>query len=102
MFVDKETYERAGLVGKPHGAKGKRGLKPRWGTQRSFLLSIVVMYLAGFVLTHADLVIEIDLRSPAMFPSKKGYDRLVQACNKVFDAPVTWLFCNLAASSTAP
>lgn len=31
MFLDKETYERAGLVGKPHGAKGGRGLKPRWG-----------------------------------------------------------------------
>ncbi len=30
MFLDRETYERAGLVGKPHGAKGKRGLKPRW------------------------------------------------------------------------
>lgn len=31
MFVDKETYERAGLVGKPYGAKGGRGSKPRWG-----------------------------------------------------------------------
>jgi ribonuclease P/MRP protein subunit RPP40 len=31
MFLDKEAYERAGLVGKPHGVKGKRGLKPRWG-----------------------------------------------------------------------
>lgn len=30
MFLDKEAYERAGLVGKPHGVKGKRGLKPRW------------------------------------------------------------------------
>lgn len=31
MYLDRETYERAGLVGKPHGVKGKRGLKPRWG-----------------------------------------------------------------------
>ncbi|KAF4344112.1 ribonuclease P MRP subunit POP1 [Fusarium beomiforme] len=30
MFVGKETYERAGLVGKPYGAKGGRGSKPRW------------------------------------------------------------------------
>jgi ribonucleases P/MRP protein subunit RPP40 len=30
MYLDKETYERAGLTGKPHGAKGNRGLKPRW------------------------------------------------------------------------
>ena len=32
MFLDKEAYERAGLVGKPHGVKGKRGNKPRWST----------------------------------------------------------------------
>lgn len=31
MYLDKETYERAGLVGQPYGAKGNRGLKPRWG-----------------------------------------------------------------------
>lgn len=30
MYLDKEAYERAGLVGKPHGAKGNRGLRPRW------------------------------------------------------------------------
>ncbi|KAJ0268213.1 hypothetical protein COL940_013617 [Colletotrichum noveboracense] len=30
MYLDKESYERAGLVGKSHGVKGKRGLKPRW------------------------------------------------------------------------
>ncbi|KAK9412741.1 putative Ribonuclease P 40kDa subunit [Seiridium unicorne] len=30
MFLEKEMYERAGLVGQPHGVKGKRGLKPRW------------------------------------------------------------------------
>lgn len=30
MYLDRETYERAGLVGKPHGAKGARSGKPRW------------------------------------------------------------------------
>jgi ribonuclease P/MRP protein subunit RPP40 len=30
LFLDKETYERAGLVGKPYSVKGKRGLKPKW------------------------------------------------------------------------
>jgi ribonuclease P/MRP protein subunit RPP40 len=30
MYLERETYERAGLVGQPHGVKGKRGLKPRW------------------------------------------------------------------------
>ena len=34
MFVDKETYERAGLPGKPYGPKGGRGTKPRWSEYR--------------------------------------------------------------------
>ena len=36
MYLDKEAYERAGLVGRPHGVKGKRGLKPRWSRWSSF------------------------------------------------------------------
>lgn len=31
LYLDKETYERAGIVGKPDGVKGRRGTKPRWG-----------------------------------------------------------------------
>ncbi|KAF2967912.1 hypothetical protein GQX73_g5672 [Xylaria multiplex] len=54
MYLDKETYERAGLVGKPHGVKGARGLQPRW-------------------------VVEYDLRSPSALHGKKGFDRLVYA-----------------------
>ncbi|KAI1767794.1 ribonuclease P 40kDa subunit [Hypoxylon sp. FL1150] len=69
MHLERETYERAGLVGKPHGVKGKRGSKPRW-------------------------IVEFDLRSPSMFHGKKGYDRLAYACKNVFNTPVTWLFYN--------
>ncbi|KAI0110280.1 ribonuclease P 40kDa subunit [Daldinia grandis] len=71
MYLEKETYERAGLVGKPHGVKGKRGLKPRW-------------------------VVQFDLRNPSMLHGKKGFDRLAYACKNVFNAPVTWLFHNLS------
>ncbi|RYO93524.1 hypothetical protein DL764_007973 [Monosporascus ibericus] len=71
MYLDKETYERAGLVGKPYGVKGRRGLKPRW-------------------------IVEFDLRSPSMLHGKKGFDRLVYACKKVFSSPTSWLFCNLS------
>lgn len=35
MYLDKETYERAGLTGRPHGSKGSRGVKPRWGMKSS-------------------------------------------------------------------
>ena len=31
MYLGKESYERAGLVGNPYGAKGSRKLRPRWG-----------------------------------------------------------------------
>ncbi|KAI0594519.1 ribonuclease P 40kDa subunit [Biscogniauxia sp. FL1348] len=71
MYLDKETYERAGLVGKPHGVKGKRGLKPRW-------------------------TVQFDLRSPSMLHGKKGFDRLAYACKTVLNKPATWLFCNLS------
>jgi ribonuclease P/MRP protein subunit RPP40 len=30
LHLDKESYERAGLAGKPEGVKGTRGTKPRW------------------------------------------------------------------------
>ncbi|KAI3331604.1 ribonuclease P 40kDa subunit [Xylariaceae sp. AK1471] len=71
MYLDKETYERAGLVGKPYGVKGARGLKPRW-------------------------IFEYDLRSPSALHGKKGFDRLVYACKSALNAPTTWLFCNLS------
>lgn len=39
MYLGKESYEKAGLVGKPYGAKGDRKLRPRWGMPlRSFPL----------------------------------------------------------------
>jgi ribonuclease P/MRP protein subunit RPP40 len=38
MYLGKETYERAGLVGKPYGAKGDRKLRPRWGMFDSTLI----------------------------------------------------------------
>ncbi|KAM0286451.1 hypothetical protein ACHAQH_000877 [Verticillium albo-atrum] len=66
MYLDKETYERAGLVGKPYGAKGKRSLKPRW-------------------------IVSYQLRDESMLHGKKGFDRLLYACKNVFQQPVTWL-----------
>ncbi|KAI2609337.1 ribonuclease P 40kDa subunit [Hypoxylon fragiforme] len=75
MYLEKETYERAGLVGKTHGVKGKRGLKPRW-------------------------IVQVDLRSPSMLHGKKGFDRLAYACKNVFNTPVTWLFHRLTKTPT--
>ncbi|KAK3318897.1 ribonuclease P 40kDa subunit-domain-containing protein [Apodospora peruviana] len=77
MFLDKEAYERAGLVGKPHGVKGKRGLKPRW-------------------------VVEFDLTASSMFPGKKGFDRLVYASKNALSTPLTWLFCSISDDTPMP
>ncbi|KAH7144088.1 ribonuclease P 40kDa subunit [Dactylonectria macrodidyma] len=77
MYLDKEVYERAGLVGKPYGAKGGRGLRPRW-------------------------VVSFDLRSPAMLRGKKGFDRLIYACKNVLNQPTTWLFANVDESTPCP
>ncbi|KAG9248393.1 ribonuclease P 40kDa subunit [Calycina marina] len=70
LYLDKESYEKAGLVGKPDGVKGKRGTKPRW-------------------------VVEINLRLPSMLHGKKGFERIVYAFKNVLNTPVTWLFCDL-------
>ncbi|KAF4448220.1 ribonuclease P/MRP protein subunit POP1 [Fusarium austroafricanum] len=77
MFVDKEMYERAGLIGKPYGSKGGRGSKPRW-------------------------VIAYNLREPPMLRGHKGYDRLIYACKTVFTQPMTWLFCNSTTQTPSP
>ncbi|KAI1071157.1 hypothetical protein LB507_009650 [Fusarium sp. FIESC RH6] len=77
MFVDKETYERAGLPGKPYGPKGGRGTKPRW-------------------------IITYNLRDPSMLRGKKGFDRLIYACKTVFNTPMTWLFCDNTTQTPNP
>lgn len=93
MFLDKETYERAGLVGKPHGVKGMRGLKPRWGAYAGFRHWFLDM-LADWV-----LVVDLDLTASAMWPGKKGFDRLIYACKNALNQRLAWLFCNLSTSS---
>ncbi|KAK3323679.1 ribonuclease P 40kDa subunit-domain-containing protein [Cercophora scortea] len=77
MYLDKEAYERAGLVGMPHGVKGKRGLKPRW-------------------------IVTFELTGPSMFPGKKGFDRLLYASKNALGTPVTWLFCNISTTTPVP
>jgi ribonucleases P/MRP protein subunit RPP40 len=88
LALDKESYERAGLVGKPDGARGKRGTRPRWSepclpSQRRCVLIVVV--------------VEINLRLPSMLHGKKGFDRIVYAFKNVLTKPVTWIFTNLCS-----
>ncbi|QSZ29102.1 hypothetical protein DSL72_003612 [Monilinia vaccinii-corymbosi] len=73
LHLDKESYERSGLVGKPEEIKGKRGHRPRW-------------------------IVEINLRLPSMLHGKKGFRRVEYAFKNVLTTPVTWLFCDLRAT----
>ncbi len=70
LALDKESYERAGLVGRPDGSTGSRRSRLRW-------------------------VVEINLRLPSMLHGKKGFDRIAYGMKQVLDKPVTWLFCNV-------
>lgn len=94
MYLDKESYERAGLVGKPDGVKGKRATKPRWGT--------VFTWIASNSWLIPDIVVEINLRLPSMLHGKKGFDRIVYACKNVLNTPVTWLICDLSTQAPKP
>ncbi|KAI0997862.1 hypothetical protein K3495_g10327 [Podosphaera aphanis] len=77
LYLDRESYERAGIAGKSEGVMGKRGTKPRW-------------------------IVEINLRSPSMQRGKKGFDRIVYAFTNVLNRPVSWLFCDLEAIRITP
>ncbi|KAF8472079.1 ribonuclease P 40kDa subunit-domain-containing protein, partial [Kalaharituber pfeilii] len=69
LSLSKESYERAGLIGKPArfggGRKGQRWL------------------------------VEFDLRSDKMMHGTKALERLVWCFSEVLKEPVTFLFCDL-------
>ncbi|PNP44124.1 hypothetical protein TGAMA5MH_04411 [Trichoderma gamsii] len=73
IYLDRETYERAGLEGKPHGIKGDRGSKPRWK-------------------------VSYNLREESMVHGRKKFDRLGYACKNVLNQPMKWLVCNASSS----
>ncbi|KAI9794692.1 MAG: hypothetical protein M1833_007408 [Piccolia ochrophora] len=76
LSLDKETYERAGLVGKPSGTAKMQRKKGRWG-------------------------IEIDLRLPSMIQGKPRFGKILWACKNVLNNPMNWLFCDLSPSEAS-
>ncbi|KZF22326.1 hypothetical protein L228DRAFT_150571 [Xylona heveae TC161] len=72
LELPKDIYERTGLTGKPISDGGKKHSKVRY-------------------------VVEINLRLPSMVHGRKGFERLVWACNRALVEPVTWLVCDLNA-----
>ncbi|KAJ6782631.1 hypothetical protein PWT90_00184 [Aphanocladium album] len=74
LYLDKETYERSGLSGKPDERNGTRETQPKW-------------------------FVSYDLQSPSMVHGKRGFDRLVYGCRSISDTPMKWV-CTLEDSST--
>ncbi|KAF3173133.1 hypothetical protein TWF788_009203 [Orbilia oligospora] len=75
LFLKKDTYEKAGLVGKQATFGGRK--KERW-------------------------VIELNLREPHMIHGRKAFDRLVWSFTNVFKQQNAWLFCDLQQGSSPP
>ncbi|KAA6406916.1 MAG: hypothetical protein FRX48_09214 [Lasallia pustulata] len=67
LELAKESYERAGLVGKPVRDGGRKHIKTRY-------------------------VVELNLRLPSMLHGKKGFERIVWAFKNVLNNSITWLF----------
>lgn len=67
LELDRPTYERCGLVGKPIPDGGRKHAKARYA-------------------------IEYNLRLPSMLHGKRGFERLVWACKNVLNNSLTWLF----------
>ncbi|KAI9735137.1 MAG: hypothetical protein M1834_001725 [Cirrosporium novae-zelandiae] len=70
LNLDKETYERAGLVGRSIRDGGRKHVKARY-------------------------VVELNLRQPSMLHGKKGFERIVWAFKNSITELKTWLFCDL-------
>ncbi|EEH40818.2 hypothetical protein PAAG_02794 [Paracoccidioides lutzii Pb01] len=73
LELDKNSFERAGLDGKPIRSGGRKHVKERYA-------------------------VEINLRLPSMLHGKKGFERVVWAFKNVLTTSVTWLFCDLTRS----
>ncbi|KAI9886430.1 MAG: hypothetical protein M1823_001748 [Watsoniomyces obsoletus] len=72
LSIDRETYERCGLVGTPNGRSKSQPGRKRW-------------------------LVTIDLRVPAMRPGKKGFQRVQRAAERVLNQSIKWLFCDVSA-----
>lgn len=92
IYLDRETYERAGLEGKPHGIKGDRGSKPRW----SMFRILYMLGLAWILIYYSE--VSYNLREESMVHGRKKFDRLGYACKNVLNQPMKWLVCNASSS----
>ncbi|KAK7624572.1 ribonuclease P 40kDa subunit-domain-containing protein [Phyllosticta citricarpa] len=70
LDLDRPTYERCGLEGKPVRHPGRKHTKERYA-------------------------VELELRKPSMLHGKKGFERIVWAFKNVLNHSLAWLFHDL-------
>jgi len=86
LDLDKESYERAGLVGKAIRDGGRKHVKTRFG-----MALVAVTAGASQDRLRRTIVVEVNLRLPSMLHGKKGFERIVWAFKNVLNSAVTWL-----------
>ena len=96
LELDKESYERAGLVGKAIRDAARKHIKTRYGSNCYHHHQSVKDQLSSV------LAVEINLRLPSMLHGKKGFERIVWAFKNVLNSTVTWLFhdCEVGRESS--
>ncbi len=93
LELDKESYERSGLVGKAIRDGTRKHVRTRYG-------SICYHHnQSAEDELRSPLAIEINLRLPSMLHGKKGFERIVWAFKNVLNSTVTWLFHDCEAGA---
>ncbi|KAL0261049.1 hypothetical protein SLS55_004743 [Diplodia seriata] len=77
LELDRATYEKCGLVGKPIPHGGRKHTKERFA-------------------------VELELRLPSMLHGKKGFERIVWAFKNVLNHSLTWLFHDVQSPDQPP
>ncbi|KAK0659842.1 Ribonuclease P protein subunit p40 [Lasiodiplodia hormozganensis] len=77
LELDRVTYEKCGLVGKPIPHGGRKHTKERFA-------------------------VELELRQPSMLHGKKGFERIVWAFKNVLNRSLTWLFHDVQSPGQPP
>ncbi|KAF2484347.1 ribonuclease P 40kDa subunit-domain-containing protein [Neohortaea acidophila] len=70
LEIDRPTFERVGLEGKPIPSAGRKHIKVRYA-------------------------VELNLRLPSMVRGKPGFERVLWAARNVLNHSLAWVFCNL-------
>ncbi|KAK4078231.1 uncharacterized protein Triagg1_3247 [Trichoderma aggressivum f. europaeum] len=86
LYLDRETYERAGLEGKPYGIKGGRGSKPRWTMSVDLLQDLNAKQMTSSPRPSTDTGIhQIPLRIPSTILAQGDREALEYSATDMYE-----------------